>query len=468
MADRMTSGYGFRAHAMTMWSSRGIGGAVVCALSGTLALTACTPTGPGPASPSGHPSHTRATGHGSGHPRAAGCVTTIHGVMYGPGRLLPTWLPAGFRRSAATQAGLAMPTENYTLATSRPNPPRIEVGFANDPRPFARFTGRRPASKYPTIEGHRGRLQYGPATARLISVYWKPDGLHLLNVTGYRVPAAEVVTVAKNVWFDPPGLVRLPVSPGRVVTKRAAISMAESAIDFAAEHSIAKLTSWAEVAAMLQAGHAAADLSSVPGAFASERWQAIWTVLLTDTTGGATAVVLINAATGQPVVTVPAARQPAWFSALTDRSRIAVHRCQGGSLARLPFGVLTRNEEAFAVTSGAPHPISGAEHARATIQLKLTTVPALNRVASGIYGGCVQQSCSIEELVWVIVTTVRANPGSTVACLPSWADSAPGYRPSQVKQYFWVSVPGNYGVYCRRLPASIMRLTDLSPPSSRG
>ena len=455
---------------MTMWSSRGIGGVVVCALSGTLALTACSTTGAG--SQSRHPRHTRTTGPVRGRPGlrslATGCVTTIHGVFYGPGWLLPTWLPAGFRRSAATQTGPATPTENYTLATSRPNPPRIEVSFADDPRPFGRFTGGRSAREYPTIEGHRGRLEAGPPTARLISVYWKPDRIHLLEVTGYKVSAAEVVTVANNVWFDPPGLVALPVSPGRIVSKRAAIDTARRAIDGAIGHPIAKLTSWAEVAVMLQAGHAGADLNGVPGAFASERWQPIWTVLITGGGSGATTVVLINAATGQPVVSARADGHPAWFHALTDRSSTAGRRCQGGSRARLPFGVLTRNEESFVVGSDAPHPITAPHHARTTIRLKLTTVPAMNRAASGIYGGCAAQSCSIEELVWVIVTTVRANPGSTVACLPSWADSAPGYKPRQVTQYFWVSVPGNYGIYCTRLPAAIKRLEDLSPPLAGG
>lgn len=451
---------------MTMWSGRGIGRAVVCALSGTLALTACSPVGS--AGQSGHPKNSRSAGRGSRHALASGCLTTIHGVMYGPGRLLPTWLPAGFRRSAATQAGLATPTENYTLATKRPNPPRIEVGFANDPQPFARFTGGHPARGFPTIEGHRGRLEAGPRTARLISVYWKPDSLHLLVVTGYKVAATEVVTVAKNVWFDPPGLVPLPVSPGRIVSRPAAISTARRAIDLAGGRSTAKLSSWAEVAAVLRADHAASDLNSVPGAFSSERWQPIWAVLVTDSGTGETAIVLINAATGHPVVTVPADGHLAWFAALTDRSRTATHRCQGGSRARVPFGVLTRNEETFVVRSGAPNPIPGADHAQATTQLKLTTVPAMNRAAAAIYGGCVQQNCSIEELVWVVVTTVRANPGSTLACLPSWADSAPGYRPTRVSQYFWVSVPGNYGIYCTRLPTAIRQLKDLSPPLNKG
>lgn len=384
--------------------------------------------------------------------------------MYGPGRLLPTWLPAGFRRAAATQAGFAMPTENYTLAGGQANSPRIEVGFANDPRPFARFSGGQTAREYPTIQGHRGRLEAGPPSASLISVYWKPDSVHLLKVTGYKVSAAVVVTVAKNLWFDPPGLVPLPMSAGHIVSKRVAIGMAMQVSDFAASRSIAKLTSWGEVAALLEAGHAGAVLASVPGAFASDRWQPVWTVLVTDIATGATAVVLINAATGQPVVITPAGGHPAWFSALTDRSRTLAHLCQGGSRVRLPFGILTRDEEAFVVDATQP----AFSHASANVRLKLTTVPAMNRADSGIYGGCVEQSCSINELVWVIVTTVRANSGSTVTCLPGWASYPPGYRPSHVKRYFSVSVPGNDAIYCRSLPAPIAQLRDLSPPLGPG
>jgi hypothetical protein len=445
---------------MTMWSNRRTIGVIACAVGGTLTLSACTPTGP----ISGHHRHGHGTGHQRGRAAAIGCLGAIHGVMYGPGRLLPTWLPAGFRRSAVTQAGLAMPTENYTLSRGQPNSPRIEVGFANDPRPFAWFSGGQAAREYPTIQGHRGRLEAGPAAARLISVYWKPDRVHLLKVTGYRVSAAVVVTVAKNLWFDPPGLVPLPLTAGHIVSKRAAIAMALRVSDIVAGRSIAKLSSWAEVAALLEAGHAAGVLASVPGAFASERWQPVWTVLVTDTATGVAALVLINAATGQPVVTTSADGHPAWFAALTDRSQTLARRCQGGSLLRLPFGILTRDEEAFVVAATQP----AFSHASATVRLKLTTVPAMNRADSGIYGGCVQQSCSINELVWVIITTVRANRGSTVTCLPGFASYPPGYRPSHVKRYFSVSVPGNDGIYCRNLPDSIVRLRDLSPPLGRG
>jgi hypothetical protein len=47
-----------------------------------------------------------------------------------------------------------------------------------------------------------------------------------------------------------------------------------------------------------------------------------------------------------------------------------------------------------------------------------------------MYGGCVQQNCSIGELVWVTITTDRARPGHTLQCLPPSASVPPGYRPS--------------------------------------
>src|SRR5215469_7961042 len=128
MSNRMGSGGGCRAHVMTMksnpsiyviWGVRGVRGFVGCALAGALALTACTPAGSGgirSRSTPEHPAtrHNRTAGHdrgsGSGHGTGSGtelgCPVTIHGVIYGPGLLLPTWLPAGFRRAAATQTGL--------------------------------------------------------------------------------------------------------------------------------------------------------------------------------------------------------------------------------------------------------------------------------------------------------------------------------------------------------------------------
>jgi len=52
------------------------------------------------------------------------------------------------------------------------------------------------------------------------------------------------------------------------------------------------------------------------------------------------------------------------------------------------------------------------------VKLVLATVRAVNTADPGLYGGCVQQDCSLPQLVWVTIDTVHALPGKTVACLP--------------------------------------------------
>jgi len=437
-------------------------------MTGLVSLAACVPNASLPGHSPGHsrshgPPASQSSGHrGSYTASVTGCVATVRGVSYGPGFLLPTWLPVGFRKSAVTQAGSAMPTENYTPPGKGPDRPRIQLGFADYPGPFSRFSGGRARHRYVAIQGHLGRLESGSPTARLISVYWKPDRMHLLSVTGYKVSAASVVTVAKNIWFDPPGLVPLPVNAGPVVSRSIAIDMAQNASDLASGRAIAKLSSWSEVAELLVAEHAGDDLRNVPGAFTTQRWQPVWTVLVSDIGTGAAAVVVIDASTGQPIVTAPSSAHPPWFAALTDRSQTTARRCQGGSRARLPFGVLTRDEESFVAST--PRFARNLSHAFTSVRLKLSTVPAVNSADSGIYSGCVQQSCSIKELVWVVITTVRADPGTTVSCQPQSSTYPSDYRPSEVKEYYGVAVPGSVGIYCATLPAPIMDLQDLAPP----
>ena len=99
------------------------------------------------------------------------------------------------------------------------------------------------------------------------------------------------------------------------------------------------------------------------------------------------------------------------------------------------------------------------------MDLILSTVPAVNRADSGLYGGCVQQDCSLPELVWVTVETVRAFPGKTVACLPGSVSVPAGYRAKRVKQYFMIGVPNNVGVGCGSVPGPVMGLQNLAPPA---
>lgn len=172
---------------------------------------------------------------------------------------------------------------------------------------------------------------------------------------------------------------------------------------------------------------------------------------------------MVDATTGKPLFTAAAGTRTRWFAALTDRDRAAAPsgKCPGGSSARLPFGVLTRAEESYAAGAGST---TGSGGDLASTRVVLSTVPAVNKADPGMYGGCVQQNCSIDELVWVEITTERAAPGRTLACLPPSASYPAGYRPKQVKRLFSVNVPDNSEIGCGPVPAPIARLTDLAPP----
>jgi hypothetical protein len=128
--------------------------------------------------------------------------------------------------------------------------------------------------------------------------------------------------------------------------------------------------------------------------------------------------VVVDAASGRPLITGAIAHQ-AWFAALTNRDP-SLRGCPGGSTARLPFGVLTRDEESYeesyvaTSSSSSPAP-QGAQEATRSVILKLTTVPALNRADPGLYGGCVQQNCTLDELVWPTIAVVHAPPAKTLA-----------------------------------------------------
>jgi hypothetical protein len=170
--------------------------------------------------------------------------------------------------------------------------------------------------------------------------------------------------------------------------------------------------------------------------------------------------VILNAATGTKELTAWAGDHSSWFSALTDRDP-SLRGCPGGSTARLPFGVLTRDEEAYTLADAQQ---SAFGHLQTTIVLKLTTVPALNRADPGLYGGCLQQSCSLDELVWPTIEVLRAPPGKTLSCPPPWVSTPSGVHSKPTKQYVIVSVPNNSESGCGALPAWVSQLKDLAPP----
>ncbi|MGH9129997.1 MAG: hypothetical protein ACRDY2_13815 [Acidimicrobiales bacterium] len=219
---------------------------------------------------------------------------------------------------------------------------------------------------------------------------------------------------------------------------------------------LAKLTSWTEVSALMQSIGYEHGITQVPSALTGAPWKPVWAVLI-----GGNKLVVLDATTAQVEATIPAGNQPSWFAALTNRDP-AQAGCPGGSTSRVPFGVLTRNEESYMLRNAAPGAPKGAI---TSMTLKLTTVPVLNRADPGLYGGCVQQSCTLDELVWVPVTVVQAQPGKTLACLPASVSYPAGYRPKQVSEYTTLSVPGNAQISCGPPPPWVSRLADLAPPS---
>lgn len=399
---------------------------------------------------------TARSGHG-GHGASdvvGGCVTVVHGVVTGAGSLAAAWLPRGFRQQAGTQLGSSLPETSYVKAGRRADPPRVMLGSARQRGPLTAADGGRSAGVPVVIQGHRGFLESGPPDPQFIGVYWKPGPAYLVSVVGYKVAAPVVLRAARNVSFSAPGSISLPVAPGRIVSRQAAIAAAERAADAARwRRASAKLSSWTEIDAL--ATHEI-HVPAAPRVLTASPWRPAWAVSLTGPTAPPL-VVVVDAPSGRAYLSLSS--RGSWFSAITDRDPARSRPCPGGSTALLPFGVLTRNEQTYT----ADRPATRSAHT--SVQLILSTVPAVNRADSGLYGGCVQQNCSIDQLVWVTIAIVRAAPGKTIACLPGDVSVPAGYKPKQVNQYYSVSVPDSLGIGCGKVPPSLSALHDLAPPA---
>ena len=399
--------------------------------------------------------HVRAAHRGMGGRSAevrTGCLTTVRGVVTGSGSLVAGWLPSAYRLQAGSESASSLPSATYVRATGHADPPRVMLGSVFQRGPLTATDGGRSTGVPVLIQGHRGLLESGPPNPQFIGAYWKPSGGYLVSVVGYKVSGSVVLRVARSVSFAAPGIIALPVTPGRIVSRQAAITAAKRAADLRQVHAAAKLSSWTEIEALAVRVQ---QVQAAPAVLTRSPWRPVWAVLLTGAQARP-AVVVVDAASGIAVLTI-AVRGP-WFPGLTDRDPTRTRQCPGGSSAWVPFGVLTRNEQAYASRGSA-----ATGGARTSVRLVLSTVPAVNRADSGLYGGCAQQNCSIGELVWVTIATVRAAPGKTVACLPGSVSVPPGYKPKHVRQYYTVSVPDSDGIYCGSLPGSLLRLTDLAP-----
>jgi hypothetical protein len=329
------------------------------------------------------------------------------------------------------------------------------------------MVGGRATATPVAVQGNEGLLESGPPAPQFTGVYWKPGAGELLSVVGYRVAASVVEQVAQHVAFTPPGSVSLPIAPGPMVTRPAAIAAARRLVHVLVATAEAKLSSWTEVTTVMGAGNNGAGAPAAAPSAVAAPWEPIWIVLLhaTDrTVGHRTAVpmpelVVVAAATGQSALT-EARGGPSWSGALTDRDP-TLGGCPGGSRVRVPFGVLTRDEETYAVGAES---VPSSRPGTTSMIVKLTTVAALDRADPGLYGGCLRQDCSLNELVWPTITVVRSLSGRTHACP---IDSSPsGYRPPQVKEYTTITVAGSGETACGPVPHWVSQLKDLSPPAT--
>jgi hypothetical protein len=174
-----------------------------------------------------------------------------------------------------------------------------------------------------------------------------------------------------------------------------------------------------------------------------------------DVPGPAWYLVVVNAANAEALLEVQTGS--VWFSSLSDRDP-SLKGCPGGSSARIPFGILTRDEDSYVVHKLQPP--------GTPVILILTTVDALNRADPGLYGGCAEVKCQLDELIWPLLEITRAAPGHTLACLPPTASYPLGYHPKQVTEYFTIAIGGNSEIGCGPLPAAISDLKDLAPPGN--
>jgi hypothetical protein len=257
-------------------------------------------------------------------------------------------------------------------------------------------------------------------------------------------------------------IVRLPLRAGHIITRSKALAIASSPGQMKAVD--AKLSSFTEVKALLAAS--GPEQLQTPSEVSAAPWKPIWAVI-TQATGqpataenfGAELLVLVDAASGNVELRVSAGVHPAWFKVLTDRSSPL---CSGGSTVRLPFGVLTRTEEAYTVRR--QNGTGSLNLGSTTVELKLTYLRDFYRVDAAFFGGCLHMNCHLEELLWLPLDVVSAAPGKTLACLPPSASVPPGYKAKQVKQYYTMGFGGNDEIDCAGPPRWFGVLKDLAPP----
>ena len=334
----------------------------------------------------------------------APCTTTVHGVVSGRSTLTASFIPAKFRLTSGDLANSDFPNV-YSLESGTTSPPHVEISLSNFRGELNGGVGGLSVPIKVRVQGQPALLENGASRGMpFIGVYWKQGPAHLLSVVGYKLSKSMVLRVAAHVHARLGVEIPLPLNPGHVVSRKAAVSVARDSMPFHPGRTRAKLSSWTEVLGLLP------EKFRVPSSFDLTPWRPIWAVMVTHG-GHVPRLVLIDAHSGWPAFSASAGDGSRWFEALTDRDPTLHRGCPGGTSARLPFGIMTRHEDAYTLRNSGGSSLLHGVRVKNIVIMKLTTISAIH------YIGCTKQDCGPYDLLWPRIQVTQAAPGKLLPAM---------------------------------------------------
>ncbi len=305
-------------------------------------------------------------------------VTGIQGE-----RMHPNQLPPGFVLEQGSESELGGVGFLTYTTSGYGDRPWLELGRYNTSEPAETLLGASQKTAV-IVQGNPGVLATGaPGGSDDVAVAWRVSPGIVLFVSGYKIPATEVVAVANRVTYSAGTVFTYPAQPKVSVSRQRALS----ALPGATSSSRAVLTSFGEVDAVSTPSgliNHVPTLSSDIGVTLPV-W-VVWQGGQTGQTLTARQGVVIDANSGVELVDLKGVK-PASLLALTDRSQ---NGCEP------PFGVLTRSEIKVLVPT-----VLGT-----SATLKLITLRMLISIRDGsALGDCSLAACDPDVPVWVWIGT---------------------------------------------------------------
>jgi hypothetical protein len=379
-------------------------------------------------------------------PAASACTSTVHAEAFiGRGQISLAYVPSGF----VLQSGNLYAVIGSTVYWHDPKTSAaIQIGNGPTSNPFDANLAAPYRSTPFDVDGHPGVL-FDEPSAGFVEVAWRASFDRNLWVYGTGVSPTVVEDMARGTTYQGPTIESLPISPGRVVTRPAAIT---AALHAGASNPVegAKLSSYAEVSQMLNARELDPLGDKAPESLLTNPVVPVWAVL----SGGGSDLTIVDAANGAVEWNTPTNDDNGWFGALTDRAP-GVAGCPGGSTARVPFGVLTRDEESYLVSLGSPVTTPGWS-------VTMTDELVTSQSVAGMPYDSPCNDCPPMTVEWLVV---RVGTDKSGAATCPWTGSVErGETLPKVRLYYQYSYGGSGGISCGSPPTWYAHVVDLAPP----